>query len=301
MALTPEHEALHRIFAEDENGLMLASALRRILKVEIPAPANLEPLNVDFTEFKKVVERRSDTVLKVMSRTGNPQDDFILLVESQTEDDRSRRTVWPYYIAYLQTKYRLPVLMLVVCSKAATARWARKAIKTGLPGLTCQVTTPIVLGPDNVPALTSVAEAAENLHFAVYSALTHSREPEARVILEALEAALETTDPDTASDLSDFIEDGLGDTPGYHIWRELMATRTPTYVSETRAKSRAEGRVEGRVEGEAKAILRVLARRGFTVEDADRERIESCGDLETLEKWLDRSVDADRVEDLFKD
>jgi len=84
-----------------------------------------------------------------------------------------------------------------------------------------------------------------------------------------------------------------------------MATRTPTYVSETRAKSRAEaraeGRAEGRIESRAESILRVLARRGFTVEDADRERIESCTDLETLGTWLDRSVDAAQVKELFKD
>lgn len=143
------------------------------------------------------------------------------------------------------------------------------------------------------------------LHYAVFSALTHSRGPDARGILEVLAAALETTDKETASDLSEFTEAGLGSTPGFEIWRALMASGTFTYVSATRAKGRAEGRaegrVEGRVEGEAKSILRVLKRRGFKVDDNSRERIESCADQEILEKWLDRAVDAVRVEDIFKD
>lgn len=76
-----------------------------------------------------------------------------------------------------------------------------------------------------------------------------------------------------------------------------MRSGTFTYVSETRA----QGRIEGRAEGEANSILRVLKRRGFQVDDTSRERIESCTDQGTLEKWLDRSVDADKVEDIFKD
>lgn len=76
-----------------------------------------------------------------------------------------------------------------------------------------------------------------------------------------------------------------------------MATRTPTYVSEARAEGYAEGRVKGRVD----SILRVLARRGLAVHDADRDRITSCADLETLGTWLDRSVDAAQAKDIFGD
>lgn len=148
------------------------------------------------------------------------------IVESQTEEDETRRTSWPYYLAYVQTKYKLPVVLLVVCGKAATARWVCEPITTGLPRLICQTTTSIVLGPDNVPAVTTVEEAASDLHFAVFLALTHSRGPAVRAILEALAAALETTDKATASDLSEFTEAGQGTTPGFEIWRALMASGT---------------------------------------------------------------------------
>jgi hypothetical protein len=85
MATTPEHEGLHRIFAEDK--AVLASVLSPVLKVDLPVPARMDELNVDLTEFKPVVERRSDTVLRVKAASGNPAEDYILLVESQTEED----------------------------------------------------------------------------------------------------------------------------------------------------------------------------------------------------------------------
>ena len=267
--------------------------MSRVLNINRPVPVHLEPLNVDFTVFTPVVERRSDTVLRVEFGSGSRDEDHILIVESQTGEDETRRTSWPYYVAYLQTKYKLPVVLLVVCSKIATARWARETITTGLPGLICQATTPIVLGPDNVPAVTSVEDAAADVHFAVFSALTHSRGPNVRAILEVLAIALESADKVIASDLSEFTEAGLGTTPGFEIWRALMARGTFSYVSETRAK--------GRAEGEANFILRALERRGIKVDDASRERIQSCTDQETLGRWFDRTFEAAAVEDLFKE
>lgn len=76
-----------------------------------------------------------------------------------------------------------------------------------------------------------------------------------------------------------------------------MASGTFTYVSETRAK----GRAEGRAEGEATIILRILKRRGILVDDRSRQRIESCTDQDTLEKWADRIVDIEAIEELFED
>lgn len=319
MSPSPEHEALHRIFADDR--ALFANAVARALDAKAPVPVRMSELSVDFTEFRPVVERRADTVLKAESGTGKPEDDYILIVESQTDPEDTRRMSWPYYVAFVQNKYRCPVVLLVVCSKAATARRAREPIVTGLRGLACQTTVPVVLGPDNVPAVTSVDDAAADLHFAVFSALTHSRGPKVRDILEVLATALNTTDTDTADDLAEFTEAGLGNTPGLPIWRALMATKPFPYISERRAKAqaeglaqgltqgRAEGRAQGRAQGqaeglaqgEAKLILRALKRRSVEVDDASRERIESCTDLETLETWFDRSLDASTIDDLFKE
>lgn len=78
-----------------------------------------------------------------------------------------------------------------------------------------------------------------------------------------------------------------------------MATKTYPFASGLRSQFREEGRAEGRAEGEARSILKVLDRRGVTVDEDSRQRIESCTDLTTLDTWLDRAITAEQVSDLF--
>jgi len=304
MPPSPEHEALHRIFQYDSK--LFARSLTNILGIPIPEPFDVSVLSIDLTETRPI-ERRADTVLRVRFMDGNSLGQYILVVESQTDDEETRRRRWPYYIAFLQDKYACPVVLLVVCSKEETARWAREPIRIGLTGWICMTVTPIVLGPDNLPAVTTAEQASRDVPAAVFSALTHSRGSETRAILEALAVALDTIDTETAAFLAEFTEVGLGDTAGQQIWKVLMATVTYPYVSELRAKGRAEGEVKGRAEGEAKgralgeasAILRVLDRRGIVVDEDSRHRIESCRELEALGTWLDRSLTAMKASDLF--
>jgi hypothetical protein len=130
---------------------------------------------------------------------------------------------------------------------------------------------------------------------AVFSALTHSRGPRARGILEALATALTTIDEEAASSLSEFTETGLGETASAEIWRAMMATRTYPFVSQTRL----QGRAEGRAEGLAAAILKILDRRGIEVDDDFRQRIASCTDADVLDTWLDHSFVVAKASDLF--
>lgn len=315
MAPSPEHEALHRVFLDDDG--LFSRTVSRVLGIKIPA-GEMSELNVDLTEIRPV-ERRADSVLRAKFVPGGPAGDFIILVESQTDPEESRRMSWPYYVAYLHDKYKVDVVLLVVCRKASTARWARTPIRIGRADAVCMTVTPLVLGPDNVPPLTTVEEAAEDPHFAVFSALTHGHGRKRRVILKTLAAALGTIDDEKAEDLAEFTEVGLGDGPGSEIWRGLMTTETFPYMSKTRANAMAEGRAQGiaqgkvegiaqgkalgealgEAQGEAKAVLRMLKKRHIPVDDVSRERIESCTDLTTLEGWLDRVLDITTVDELF--
>lgn len=302
MSVSPEHEALHRIFQHDPG--LYSRAVDRVLGIKLAVPSRLEELSVDLTEIRPV-ERRADSVLRAEFPAGEPGNGPVLIVESQTEDEEIRRRRWPYYIAYVRDKYDCQVVMLVVTSKRKTAEWAREPIEIGEPGAICMVVTPLVLGPDNVPPVATVEEAVADLPFAVFSALTHSREGETNVILESLAAALGTIDVDTAADLAEFTEIGLGRTPGLKKWRMLMATETFGYVSELRSKGREEGRAEGRAKGlmeaRVKDILLILKQREVEVDDVSRERIESCTDPEQFDTWLKRSLTVAEAKDLFKD
>ena len=52
-------------------------------------------------------------------------------------------------------------------------------------------------------------------------------------------------------------------------------------------------------QGEASMLLRILDRRGITVDPAARNRIASCTDIDQLEHWGDRALEIERVEELF--
>ena len=63
-------------------------------------------------------------------------------------------------------------------------------------------------------------------------------------------------------------------------------------------KLRAEGRVEGRVEGEAKSLIRLLERRFGPLPAAVKSRIDGA-DLNQLDAWIDRVLDAKSLEVMF--
>ncbi len=73
--------------------------------------------------------------------------------------------------------------------------------------------------------------------------------------------------------------------------------------AEERAKGRDEGvrqgRAEGTLEGEARALLRVLGRRGIVVDTETEARILATRDLDLLGRWLDRAVDAKTIADVL--
>ena len=66
-------------------------------------------------------------------------------------------------------------------------------------------------------------------------------------------------------------------------------------------RGRLKGRMEGRSEGRAEDVLRILAARDVPVSNKDRERILSCTDLATLDRWFDRALKATRFSDVIED
>jgi hypothetical protein len=52
------------------------------------------------------------------------------------------------------------------------------------------------------------------------------------------------------------------------------------------------GLAKGEAKGLAKALFRLLAAKGVHVDDASRLRIQACMDVATLERWVDRAVNA---------
>lgn len=60
--------------------------------------------------------------------------EHVIVIESQTVPDLSRKYAWPYYVAYLYNRYRCPVTLVVVTAGLWTADWARRPIHVGMSG-----------------------------------------------------------------------------------------------------------------------------------------------------------------------
>ncbi|MEU5095932.1 hypothetical protein [Streptomyces sp. NPDC020996] len=287
--VTSTHEASHRIFQDRPE---LLTPVFDLLGVPMSAKASVSVLSADVTEIQPL-ERRVDTVLRVEPSDGNA---FLLAIETQRKRDNRKATSWSYYVAYLHEKFSLPVLLLITCTDLCTARWATGPFTCEVGGWTTHCTHPLVLSPANVPVITDRRTAARNLAMATFSAITHSKNPESRAILEALLGALQEADPQTALYFSGLLEIGLGDTPARETWRKLMSF---TNFFPGRGTLLEETYLEGQAEGEAKAILRFLEARGISVPKAARDRIADCTDLDLLNRWLDRTPHVRSIDELF--
>ncbi|UUU23532.1 hypothetical protein [Streptomyces sp. DSM 40750] len=287
--VTSAHEGLHRIFQERPE---ILAPVFGVLGLPFPEKATVDALTPDVTETKPL-ERRVDTVLRIGPSDG---DDFLLAIEAQSGRNADKELSWAYYVAHLQSKYRLPVILLVVCQDRATAKWATGPFDCRARGWTAQTTRPLVIGPDNLPEITDTRTAADNLAMAAFSALAHARSPQIDAILETMGHALQVRDGTGTNYFYEFLEVTLRGTPAGDKWEEILSF--VTYFP-GRGTVRETAYLEGKAEGEAKGLLYVLDVRGIPVPDSVRERIAQCTDLELLDRWLERSRTVTQAEDLF--
>ncbi|MBO1285155.1 hypothetical protein G6W47_30545 [Streptomyces sp. CAI-21] len=282
------HEAMHRVF-QDHPGLF--SRVGPALGVDFPAYTSFDVMPTDLTELQPV-ERRVDTLLRFdTERDGS----FLLAVEAQGRKDPAKLASWAYYLGYLNSKHEVPPVLLVVCQDRATARWASQPIRIGPAAWTSFAVFPLVAGPHNLPVITDPAEAAEDLALAVLAAVTHAKEPDVGAILKALSAALRDVPEDVANPLAELTAQGLGKLPAADLWRNLMAVDLSFYKS----PMVQEIREESRAEGEARALLRVLQSRGFRLSAELEQQVSGCRDTATLNRWLDRAVTAETLDEVF--
>lgn len=292
--VSSQHEATHRIFRHDPGTFARAF---HALGLPFPDPLEVEHLSVDLTEIEPI-ERRADTVLRIVTAESS----FLLVVEAQSKKEASRPRAWAYYLAYLHAKYKIPVVLVVVCRSQATATWAQGPLSLGHATWPCMILQPLVLGPHNVPVVTTVETAVSDLPLAALSAITHATSPEIGAILESLAAALRLAgDRDDAQIYAELVELGLGRTRGARIWRKLMSVPLSFFRSETSQRMRREAREEGHEKGVSESILRILRRRGIDVPAAAEAKISSCHDRALLGDWLDRAISARTVDDVFSD
>lgn len=216
---------------------------------------------------------------------------FAVLVEFQRKKDPRKHFSWPTYLATARARLKCPVILLVICPKSAVARWARESIALGHPDL---VLTPLVLGPEEVPVVTTADIDNVAPELTAVSAATHGAGPDGEKVLSALLDSALKAGPEHGNV---YIDEVLAVLPqaARKLMEALMDTKNREYKSEFARRYYSQGKAEG----EIKAVLAVLSARGIEVSERDRARISECTDLAQLEEWVRLAATADSVTDLF--
>lgn len=129
----------------------------------------------------------------------------ITLLEVQLTPDPDKGWTWPNYYAAARDRWRCPVLLIIITRTRAMARWCRRTITSE------QMTfTPIVLGPDEIPAIIDPRTTRAHPELGVLSALIHGT-PDGPVVAAA-RAGLERLDIDTSRTYNDLIRSVTGST-----------------------------------------------------------------------------------------
>jgi predicted transposase/invertase (TIGR01784 family) len=79
----------------------------------------------------------------------------------------------------------------------------------------------------------------------------------------------------------------------------IMGWLTQPYYEKGKAEGRTEGRAEGRAEGEARILVRLIEKRFGVVPPQLRQRI-LAADVETVEQWVERVLDAPNLQSVFE-
>jgi hypothetical protein len=270
-----------------------ADLLGDLLAVEVPSFSKARCIDATLNEVAPA-EYRADAVVLFTRR----KPVFGAIIEAQLQPTKDKRFTWPLYAVNARARERCPFVVLVVTPHAATARWAARPIELGGGNQY----RPLVVGPDGVPKLTDQARARREPQLAVLSVMAHGRGEvaTAAAIGTAAARAISRFPEEQRLLYSLLIEANLSDAARKAI---EMQPGLQNYFSEAQRRNfergRAEGEAKGRAEGEAAAVLKILARRGLKLTAEQRRRIVGCTDLATLERWLDRSLSASSVSDLF--
>jgi hypothetical protein len=91
----------------------------------------------------------------------------------------------------------------------------------------------------------------------------------------------------------------VSETPADEV-RDLAASLGPD-AEEAYVTTAEMLRAEGEARGKAEDILVVFEQRGIDVDAKSRELIESCTNLDTLNRWFRRALKVDKVSDLFEE
>ncbi len=302
---------LHEVFIELFRGAPSLSAelLRRVFGVELPAYDQARPSSENFTQLDPQ-EFRADAAI-AFSQNGVPR--LGVVVEAQLGDDDDKSYAWPVYVTAFRARIRAPVYLLVVTNNKARARRLSRKIVIGHPGFALE---PLVLGPEQVPRIDTIAEAQKYPELGLLSALAHGNEPDGLAIVIAASAGLLGLDEDHARLYHDLLMNSLNQAVKKELEAMVLSGKyeyqsdfAKKHFSEGQQAGRQEGqqaglqqgRQEGRQEGLRGALLTVVRTRwGADAAQQAEVRLTDAAAAD-LERWLAVAITASTIDAVFAD
>jgi hypothetical protein len=214
---------------------------------------------------------------------------------------KRKRRVWPAYLTQARAQHDCPAVLMIFCRDRSVARACAKPIPTGHPQF---ILTPIVIGPDDVPAAQpqrTAQAAAELTMMAAWAGSADLRDPAVQVRTLQLLAGLDAETKDTYTRIV------LIAAPDESSRRDLEALMSTVFKNDfldkleaaAEARGEAKGRAAGEAKGLAQGILLVLGARGIAVPDVIRDQVLACTDSAQLEAWSSKAVTAETVDEVF--
>lgn len=286
------HQGLVELFRSKPR--LAVEMLREVLHLTLPEATEVEVVSASVDELVPT-EHRAD--LMVLLRQGG-RVVSVVIVEVQLDVDGDKPYTWPLYAYATRNRYRCPTWLLVVAPDVSVAAWASTSLPSapGHPGW-----SPIVLGPAEIPEVTTVEEAARAPELALLSAMAHGGDARAQALVDALPSALKQMPREMLPGYLAMLYSVLAPT----LRRQLEKFMTTTYagmplppflqnfikmINEREDQGIAKGLARGKAEGKAEAILELLEVRGIAVPDAVRAEVMACTDLPTLDHWFRRAA-----------
>lgn len=259
----------------------------------------------------------------LLQADGAPVMTLVLEVQLATDDDKPMK--WPVYLTSARLKDRCPALLVVIAVSRQVAQWAKQPIEVG-PG---SVVTPLVLGPDEVPAITDLDQAMRQPEVTALSAIVHSRDADAHkaalitatlhqlVARGALkgDAAVLYNEVTYAllpvgarKELKMLSPEFVQKLKNYEWQHPAIREFISSEVAEGRARGHAEGHAEGFIEGREEGlvvgriqtVLELLELRGLTLTAAQRAQIQALRDVAELDRLFRAAVTATSVDELLR-
>jgi len=290
---TAEHDAIAELFSQRPD---LAPALLQRLGRPLPAFSSIAIAPAAFSQ-KMAVEYRADLVL--LLRQGRLRVQAVV-IEVQRAIEESKLWTWPMYQTAARARHRCNAVVLVVCLDRDVANWAKRPVLLGGGS----VFEAEVLGPEQIPRVTSGKEARETPELSVLSALAHGADEGGAAVVRTMLKTAARLDDESSRFYTDLVLARAGDVAkkileammmkGY----EYQSDFAKKYYGQGLAKGEAKGKAEGKAKGKAEAVLAVLEARGLKVSKAQQQTILGCSEPGQLDTWLRQVATVSKASEL---